>query len=179
MGFALALNETGVDDTTTKNNKNNFNQQLKQLVSYLSLASNDFFNNIPLTNTVSGKETDTHCVVSKLSLSSRIVLQIDKSIFFGNNYSHFLRMCIFCSTFARFCITFSRSAIEAHRTRSASWKRSMPPLSPLTHEVRGGPVKARRTRSDRSTAREIRTLLAAKEYINQQLQRTAKQIVRT
>jgi hypothetical protein len=32
-GFALALNETGVDDTTTKNNKNNFNQQLKQLVS--------------------------------------------------------------------------------------------------------------------------------------------------
>jgi len=81
-----------------------------------------------------------------------------------------LQMCIFCSTFARFCITLSRSAIEAHRTRSASWKRSMPPLSPLTHEVRGGPVKARRTRSDRSTAREIRTLLAAKEYINQQLQ---------
>ena len=100
-GFALALNETGVDDTTTKNNKNNFNQQLKQLVSYLSLASNDFFNNIPLTNTVSGKETDTHCVVSKLSLISRIVLQIDKSIFFGNNCSHFLRMCIFCSTFGR------------------------------------------------------------------------------
>ena len=29
-GFALALNETGVDDTTTKNNKNNFNQQLKR-----------------------------------------------------------------------------------------------------------------------------------------------------
>ena len=90
-----------------------------------------------------------------------------------------LQMCIFCSTFARFCITLSRSAIEAHRTRSASWKRSMPPLAPLTHEVRGGPVKARRTRSDHSTAREIRTLLAAKEYETQQHQRTAEQNVRT
>ena len=40
----------------------------------------------------------------------------------------------------------SRSAIEAHRSRSASWKRSMPPLSPLTHEVRGDPVKARAVR---------------------------------
>ncbi len=40
----------------------------------------------------------------------------------------------------------SRSAIEAHRTRLASWKRSMPPLSPLTHEVRGAPVKAHQHR---------------------------------
>jgi hypothetical protein len=52
----------------------------------------------------------------------------------------------------------SRSAIEAHRTRLASWKRSMPPLSPQIKNLRGPRESARRTRSDRSTAREIRTL---------------------
>jgi hypothetical protein len=31
----------------------------------------------------------------------------------------------------------SRSAIEAHRTRLASWKRSMPPLSPKITDFRG------------------------------------------
>ena len=31
----------------------------------------------------------------------------------------------------------SRSAIEAHRTRLASWKRSMPPLSPQIKNLRG------------------------------------------
>ena len=31
----------------------------------------------------------------------------------------------------------SRSAIEAHRTRLASWKRSMPPLSPKIIDFRG------------------------------------------
>ena len=34
----------------------------------------------------------------------------------------------------------SRSAIETNRTRLASWKRSIPPLSPLTHKVRGDPL---------------------------------------
>ena len=45
-------------------------------------------------------------------------------------------------------------------------------LSPFGRTIISwGPHKnARRTRSDRSTAREIRTLIAAKEYKNQQLQ---------
>ena len=38
----------------------------------------------------------------------------------------------------------SRSAIEAHRTRSASWKRSMPPLSPQIKNLRD-PERSNRT----------------------------------
>ena len=41
-----------------------------------------------------------HSSVSKLPLSDRIVLQIDKSIFFLKIMLAFLQMCIFCSTFA-------------------------------------------------------------------------------
>ena len=48
-------------DTTTSDDKNYLNQQPKQLVSYLSLASNDFFNNIPRTNAVRGKENKAWC----------------------------------------------------------------------------------------------------------------------
>ena len=41
-----------------------------------------------------------HSSVSKLPLSDRIVLQIDKSIFFLKIMLAFLQMCIFCCTFA-------------------------------------------------------------------------------
>ncbi len=46
------------------------------------------------------KYNSTHSSVSKLPLSGGIIFQIDKSIFFTNNCSLFLRMCIFCCTFA-------------------------------------------------------------------------------
>lgn len=37
---------------------------------------------------------------------------------------------------------YSRSAIEAHRSMTASsFKRPMPPLFPLAHEARGNPKK--------------------------------------
>ena len=53
----------------------------------------------------------------------------------------------------------SRSAIEAHRTRSASWKRSMPPLSPQIKNLRGPRTLESYGEADRSNACEIRILL--------------------
>ena len=45
----------------------------------------------------------------------------------------------------------SRSAIEAHRTRLASWKRSMPPLSPKIKDFRGPRTLESYGEADRST----------------------------
>ena len=45
----------------------------------------------------------------------------------------------------------SRSAIEAHRTRLASWKRSMPPLSPQIKNLRGPRTLESYGEADRST----------------------------
>ena len=45
----------------------------------------------------------------------------------------------------------SRSAIEAHRTRLASWKRSMPPLSPQIANLRGPRTLESYGKADRST----------------------------
>ena len=50
----------------------------------------------------------------------------------------------------------SRSAIEAHRPRSASWKRSMPPLSPQIKNLRGPRTLESYGEADRSNACEIR-----------------------
>ena len=65
----------------------------------------------------------------------------DLSAFLKKGEKGYCGCRIFFVPLQRFICAHARSAIEAHRTRSASWKRSMPPLSPLTHEVRGGPVK--------------------------------------
>ena len=55
------------------------------------------------------------------------------------------------STFAVALCARSRSAIEAHRTRLASWKRSMPPLSPKITDFRGPRTLESYGEADRST----------------------------
>ena len=62
----------------------------------------------------------------------------------------------------------SRSAIEAHRPRSASWKRSMPPLSPQIKNLRGPRTLESYGEADRSNACEIKILLGRYRGKNRQ-----------